>query len=290
MKNITLLRASLSLVFAIILAPFSKADVLIDFNTATDFTSNFTEGSATGGTQFSYSAAGGIGSSGALGVSGSPEYISYNTPFSGIQGADGGGYTVSLFFKASTNTAGTGGNLSLALGLVADTANSILMAGSNPGWIGMAINAVSTTAGNSTNFVLSFRSADTVGSVNSAPQSASFNLTNGNWYKFTTAFVYNSGTAKFTAVATVEDYGASGASLLSTVASYTPTTIAATTIASSANLYAELRTGNLAYAGTSAIDNLAVVSAIPEPSQAAIVVSLAALAGCLALHGRRRSD
>lgn len=289
MKNITFLRASLSLAFATLLAPFSRADVVIDFNTATDFTSNFTEGSATTGTQFSYSSAGGIGSTGALGVTGSPEYISYNTAFSGILGANGGGYTLSLFYKASTNTAGTGGNLSIALGLVANATNSVLMAGSNPGWIGMAINAVSTTAGNSTNFVLSFRSSDTVGSVNSATQSSTFNLTNGNWYKFTTSFVYDSVTAKFTAVATVEDYGATGASFVSTVATYNPTTLTAATIASTADLYAELRAGNLGYAGTSAIDNLSVAAAIPEPSQAAVLSSLAALACCLATAARRRS-
>lgn len=289
MKNIPFLRISLPLTLAVVLAPFSKADVSINFNTATDFSSNFTEGTATAGTQFSYSAAGGIGSTGALGVSGNTEYLSYNTAFAGIQGANGGGYSMSLFFKASTNTNGTGGNHSVSLGLVADTANSVLMDASKPGWIGMAINAAPTTAGNPTNFVLSFRSADTAGNMNAATQSASFNLTSGNWYKFTTSFVYDSVTAKFTAVAVVEDYGATGASLVSTIASYTPTTLTAATIASTSNLYAELRAGNLGYAGTSAIDNLSVTAAIPEPSQAAALTSLTALAGCLAFRGRRRS-
>lgn len=262
--------------------------VEFDFSGTTDFSGNFTEAGETASATFTRSSTAGIGGTGGLGVAGSPDSIFYNTPITGFANGTTT-ITLSVFYKATTNASG-GANVSIATGLATGTSTKIGTSDGTP-WLILTMNSTApTTAGTGSDFQISFRGND--GSTTSNTGAGNkFKVTNGNWYKFTTTYIYDEATSLFSATALVENYGASGTDAPTVVSTFSSAalnkTISLASISSADQLYTAIRTGNLGYGGASQLDNI-VITVVPEPARAsAVFAGLAALAGAAMLAIRK---
>jgi hypothetical protein len=108
-------------------------------------------------------------------------------------------------------------------------------------------------------------------------------LVSGNWYRLSALFTKTSVANQFSVSATLEDFGTSGTSLVSTVLTQNWTFVH-TEMAADTSVFAGFRTSSTS-TGVNAFDNFNV--AIPEPGTYAAILGAGALVGLVALRRRR---
>jgi|GEM_PF-4031138 len=252
--------------------PSARAAVFSDdFNTSSAQWSDYFAESGQDSPKVNYTwvESGGVGDSGAVSVSGSPETAYYKNSIEGFP--EKGGYTISAFFRLKSTDTGASANLGFATGLIASPSD---LMGSNSGtntYLTLQAQINSTAAGNDTEYQFSFRSRS--GSDNHVVSTADdpFTVTDGNWYQFITNYQFDAGLKTFTATAQLWDYGASG-TLLNPVliASFTSDAIANASFATDTEVYAAIKAARPAYGGVTHLDNFEL-AAIPEPGATALM-------------------
>jgi PEP-CTERM motif len=267
--------------------------VTLDFTGTTDFTDNF---SAPAGS-YSRGAAVGVGNpTGGPGVSVFNSNAAYHTGATDAIPALASGNTVStgIFFKRTTNAfTGTGVRIS-ALGLTTSSAALTSSAGglgqaiASEGNFGLIIQSAAVTAGGITTMrVRTFDSDNnTTPVIGGTNLGSTFDVTDGNWYKFDVSITKTATADTWAFTATVQDWGSTGTSFVSTLYTLTSTNF---TAAGAARAYAD---GSVfaGFSGASsfgnAVDNFSLTTAIPEPSSFAMIAGLGVI-GLAALRRRR---
>ncbi len=250
------------------------ASVLVPFDTSAQYSGNFNEVVAgTDGLTWS-SANGAGGTSGRINVTqgASADTTAVYTPATYNLTA-GGSTTISLYFLTPT-TIGTNSQVTVAqVGFSEDTAQGFYSSGGQD-YISARVRSFTT----GTTYIMEgvFGNNGTASIVNAT---AAFSLTTNTWYKLSATFT-DIGTS-FSYAATVENYGTTGASFVSTVQSISGTQAQTSLSSSDTTAYGAFRANGTTNNKVLALDNFAI---IPEPSTASLIMGAL---GMLALLRRR---
>ena len=263
-------------------ANLASAQISLDFSASSQFdltptTGNFTASSGTT-TQFTYSGTAGVGGGGGISVSTDAGGVNYNHNTAYALSA-GSTYTISTFFKTNAVT-GTTANQVAAVGLVGTTAGEF-GTGAVPS-LSMSLRwPGSGTAGS-----VQLAVANNTGSNTNTLQSTSFTAATNTWYKLSVSITKTATVNTFSVSGSIEDWGADGTSLSSSVRSFSAQTFSNSALYADADLFAGFfarQTGGNPIQ-MQAVDNFSV---IPEPSSFAAIAGLGML-GFAASRRRRR--
>jgi hypothetical protein len=261
--------------FAIINA-FALSSALADVNFSDDFAANSLSSYNNINGGISWSATSGVSGGGGLSVinSGNPSASTiYNTSFTFDTGIPNQ-IAMSVFLQKSPS--GFGGTSQAFLGVSDESAYS-WGANANAGYSAIGLALTSSQIG--------IRSAVLGGVSGNAGLTGSANYINNDWYKLTAIITKPTSGNTWTVSGSVEDWGATGASFVSTDLTLgdTAVTIADATFNDAATAdYGQFGTRNQAW---SAVDNF-TIAAVPEPSAAALLVVGALGSAVLRLRSR----
>ena len=250
----------------------------IAFDSAPEFTGNFTVLSANSGQDsMAWSASSGVG-----GVAGRLQITAQNgfdsTALCNTASWDTGNssstsfLTLSMFFLTPSPNTGTDG-AAAQIGFSESLTNSFLT--------GNIISARVRSSGSAGNYVLEGRYSNS-GSFANVNATSAFSLSNGTWYRLATSF-YDNGTG-FTYSAVLENWGSGGNSFSGNVTSINGT-MAQTSLLTDGQAYAGVRT--FSNSGVAVALDQFSVAVVPEPGTAALG-AVAALA-LLSRRSRRTS-
>ncbi len=236
------------------------AAILVDFDVSTDYTTDFTEINTTSDS-FTWSSSTGVGgTSGRVDVTQGATTDStalYNQ--SSFNLSDGSPQTISLFFLIPPTIGGDALITAAQVGFSEDLTQAFLSGG---GQDYVSARVRSTTTG--TNYTLEGTYANNGAAANVNLTSA-FTLTASTWYKLSATFT-DTGSG-FTYSALVEDYGATGSTLVGAVsgASITSQAMNQTSLSDGSDVtaYAGFRANGNPNNKVLAVDNFGVV---PEPT------------------------
>ncbi len=236
---------------------------VIDFNTAGEFSSNFSF--TTGTNQLGQVLSGGISNSGSVTRSAGGGDVSAVYTAQAFNVSAASGVEVSAFFLRGTNT---GVVSPAAMVGVRDTVSPLPL--STDSYLTAMLRANVSPTADQVQLRIAGVSDITLASVTTAPN---------NWYKLTLKIVRTASANTFTTSVSLDEYDSTGATLLGSLYNAS----ASRTSSGLANLYNDsdgvyvgLRTAGAT--GTSRVDNFGVTgSPVPEPTSLAAVALMSAL-------------
>lgn len=195
----------------------------------------------------------------------------YTTALDFANAAVGTTFTISGFVKASDYT--TFNYSTYQIGFTQDSGQAFLnSAGYNWATFRLANGSLQTQS-----------RTDPSAAVTTTLQSGTGSTMNtGDWYNYTFTLTKSSTVGTFTYTGSLQNWGSTGATLISTLGSYSGT-ITNSTLYNDTSVYAGIRMTN---GGT--VDNVAIVTAVPEPGTYGLI-SAGAITGTAFVRRRKKN-